>query len=31
MQWMVDSKSSTSELAIPNDENEENNIDANGK
>ncbi len=31
MQWMVDSKSSASTLAIPTDDNEENNIDANGK
>ena len=31
MQWMVDSKSYESELAIPNDDKEENNIDLNGK
>ncbi len=31
MQWMIDSKSPESELAIPTDDKEENNIDAKGK
>jgi hypothetical protein len=31
MQWMIDSQSSTSSSTIPTDDNEENNIDANGK
>jgi len=31
MQWMVDSRSSASSSTIPTDENEEINIDANGK